>query len=80
VDYREKKLLTVVGEVTVKHAYYHDKERNSGFCPKDISLDIVSTRYSPGVRRLMSRVEAMRLFDLGHRDLHELAGIRVNAK
>lgn len=80
VDYREKKLLTVVGEVTVKRAYYHDKECNSGFCPKDISLDIVSTRYSPGVRRLMSRVGAMRPFDLGHQDLHELAGIRVNAK
>ena len=80
VDYREKKLLTVVGEVAVKRAYYHDKECHSGFCPKDTSLDIVGTSYSPGVRRLMSRVGAMRPFGLGHQDLHELADISVNAK
>ena len=80
VDYREKKLLTVLGEVTVKRAYYHDKECHSGFCPKDTSLDIVATSYSPGVRRLISKVGAMRPFGLGHQDLQELAGIRVNAK
>jgi hypothetical protein len=34
VDYREKKLLTVLGDVTVKRAYYHDKESHCGFCPK----------------------------------------------
>lgn len=80
VDYREKKLLTVLGEVTVKRAYYHDKEGHSGFCPKDTSLDIVATSYSPGVRRLISKVGAMRPFGLGHQDLQELAGILVNAK
>ena len=80
VDYRNKKLLTILGEVTVKRAYYHDKECHSGFCPKDTSLDIVTTSYSPGVRRLMSKVGAMRPFGLGHQDLHELAGIRVTAK
>ena len=80
VDYREKKLLTVLGEVSITRAYYHDKECHSGFCPKDTSLDIVATSYSPGVRRLMSKVGAMRPFGLGHQDLQELAGIRVNAK
>ncbi len=80
VEYREKTLLTVLGEVTVKRAYYHDKKCHSGFCPKDISLDIVGTSYSPGVRRLMGKVGAMHPFGLGHQDLHELADIRVNAK
>lgn len=80
VDYREKKLLTVLGEVIVNRAYYYDKESHSGFCPKDKTLDIVATSYSPGVRRLMSKVGAMRPFDLGHQDLYELADIRVNAK
>ena len=56
VDYREKKLLTILGEVTVKRAYYHDKVCHSGQCPKDEVLDIVGTSYSPGVRRLMSKV------------------------
>jgi Uncharacterised protein family (UPF0236) len=80
VDYREKKLHTVLGEVILKRAYYHDKECHCGFCPKDESLDIVGTSYSPGVRRLMSTVGAMRPFDLGHKDLEDLAGIHVNAK
>jgi hypothetical protein len=80
VDYREKKVLTVLGEISVKRAYYHDKEGHCGFCPKDAALDIVATSYSPGVRRLMSKVGAMRPFDLGHQDLYELANIRVNAK
>jgi hypothetical protein len=66
--------------VTVKRAYYHDKECHSGFCPKDNDLDIVKTGYSPGVRRLMSKVGAMRPFGLGHQDLHELADIRVTSK
>lgn len=80
VDYREKILLTILGKVTVKRAYYHDQKCHSGFCPKDDSLDIAGTSYSPGVRRLMSTVGAMRPFDLGHKDLEILAGIRVNAK
>lgn len=80
VDNREKRLLTVLGEVTVRRAYYYDKECRTGFCPKDNSLDTVATGYSPGVRRLMSKVGAMRPFGLGHQDLYELADIRVNAK
>lgn len=80
VEYREKTLLTVLGEVAIKRAYYHDKQSHGGFCPKDLSLDIVGTRYSPGVRRLMSRVGAMRPFGAGQEDLYELANIRVNAK
>ncbi len=80
VEYREKKLLTVLGEVTVNRAYYHAQECHSGFCPKDKALDIVGTGYSPGVRRLLSKVGAMRPFGLGHQDLYELAALRVTAK
>jgi hypothetical protein len=69
-----------LGEVTVRRAYYYDKECRTGFCPKDNSLETVATGYSPGVRRLMSKVGAMRPFGLGHQDLYELADIRVNAK
>jgi len=46
IDYRDKKLLTVLGEIKVKRAYYYDKESNSGFCPKDRTLDIEGTSYS----------------------------------
>ena len=80
IEFRDKKLLTVLGSVTVKRAYYYDRECRSGYCPKDRALDIEGTSYSSGVRRMMSKVGAYRSFGLGHEDLYELADIRVNAK
>jgi hypothetical protein len=80
VEFRDKRLLTVLGSVTVKRAYYYDRECRSGYCPKDRALDIEGTSYSSGVRRMMSKVGAYRPFGLGHEDLYELAGIRVSAK
>ncbi len=79
-EYREKKLLTVVGPVRVKRAYYYDKECQKGSCPKDNVLDIVGTSFSPGVRRIMGRVGAYRPFGLGQKDIKEMAGISVDAK
>jgi hypothetical protein len=80
VAYRKKNLLTVLGEVSVNRAYYHDKACNVGFCPKDRALDIEDTSKSPGVRRMTSKVGSYRPFAAGHDDLYELAGIRVTAK
>ena len=80
IEFRDKKLLTVLGSVTVKRAYYYDRGFRSGYCPKDRALDIEGTSYSSGVRRMMSKVGAYRPFGLGHQDLYELADIRVSAK
>jgi hypothetical protein len=80
IDYRDKELLTVLGPVAVKRAYYYDQECHTGFCPKDRVLDIEGTSYSSGVRRMMSKVGAYRPFGLGHEDLNDLADIRVSAK
>jgi hypothetical protein len=79
-DYRDKKLLTVLGPVTLKRAYYYDQSCQKGYCPKDTALDIKGTTFSPGVRRIMGRVGAYRPFGLGHEDIKEMAGIKVNAK
>jgi hypothetical protein len=80
VEFRDKKLLTALGPVTVKRAYYYDREHRRGYCPKDRALDIEGTSYSSGVRRMMSKVGAYRPFGLGQEDLYELADIRVSAK
>jgi len=80
IEFRDKKLLTVLGIVTVKRAYYYDRECRLGYCPKDRVLDIEGTSYSSGVRRMMSKVGAYRPFGLGHEDLYELADIHVSAK
>ena len=80
IGYRDKKLLTALGPVMVKRAYYYDGQCQRGFCPKDTVLDIVGTSYSSGARRMMSKVGAYRPFGLGHEDLYELAGLVVSAK
>jgi hypothetical protein len=80
VEYRDKALLTVVGPVSVRRAYYFDKECGIGYCPKDRALGMEGTSYSSGVRRMMSKVGAYRPFGLGQEDLEELAGIGVSAK
>jgi hypothetical protein len=80
IDYRQKELLTVLGHVVVKRAYYYDKGSHFGFCPKDRALDIERTSYSSGVRRMVSRIGAWRPFGLGREDLYDLADIRVEAK
>jgi len=79
-EYRNKELLTVLGPVEVKRAYYYDQVCKKGCCPKDTALDIVGTSFSPGVRRIMGRVGAYRPFGLGHEDIKEMAGIWVDAK
>ena len=80
LDYRVKKLTTVLSEVVVNRAYYHCRECGRGIIPKDKNLDIENTSFSPGVRRMMARVGAKESFDDGRQDLEELAGVRVTAK
>ena len=48
--------------------------------PRDDALDIVGSSFSPGVRRMMSRVGSQEPFEKGRHDLKELAGLEVTAK
>lgn len=60
-----KEVLTVLGKVQIKRAYYYDAASKEGCFPKDKVLDIEGTMFSPGVRRMTSRVGAYRPFGLG---------------
>jgi len=79
-EYRKKEVLTVLGTVAVNRAYYYDRQGGSGICPKDKTLDIEGTSFSPGVRRMMTRVGTYRSFGLGQEDIKELAALDVTAK
>jgi len=79
-EYRDKELLTVLGSITIRRAYYYDPKCEQGYCPKDKDLDMEETSFSPGVRRMMAKVGAYRPFGLGPEDLKELAGVEVNGK
>ena len=80
VEDREKEVVTVLGPVRVERSYYYDKKCENGICPRDAELDIEGTGFSPGVRRMMARVGALRPFGQGQDDIQELAGVKVTAK
>jgi hypothetical protein len=80
VDYRVKKVTTVLAAVKINRAYYHCPDCKNGFSPKDQDLDIVGTSFSPGVRRMMARVGAKESFENGKADLEEMADVRVTTK
>jgi hypothetical protein len=79
-EYRDKEVLTVLGVVIIRRAYYYDPACDQGYCPKDKDLDIEETSFSPGVKRMMGKVGTYRPFGQGPEDLKELAGIEVNGK
>jgi len=84
IDYRNKRLQTIVGDVQLRRAYYHcaqcPEEDERGVIPKDQELDVVGTSFSPGLRRLMARVGAQEAFAAARQDLAELAGVVVQTK
>lgn len=80
VDYRSKEIITVVGAVEFRRAYYYCAQCGAGILPQDAALDLARTSFSPGVRRLMGRVGGKESFNEGRRDLEELAGIKVQTK
>lgn len=80
MGYRRKKVLTVVGEVSLRRGYYWCRSCGEGRIPKDRELDVSGGRLSPGVRRMAARVGAKEPFAEGARDLKELAGIEMGAK
>lgn len=80
VDYRSKDVLTVLSRIRLHRGYYHCAPCQEGVIPRDAELDIVSTSFSPGVRRLMGRVGGKEPFDEGRVDLEALAGIVVKTK
>lgn len=79
-DYRSKRVVTVLGPITVNRAYYYCQDCDCGVVPKDQEFDIVGSSFSPGVRRMMARVGAKESFSDGREDLKELAGIEVTVK
>jgi len=79
-EYRTKTLHTVLGPLMIRRAYYHCTSCREGVIPRDVELDIAATSFSPGVRRLMSRLGGKEAFEEARGDLEALAGITVQTK
>ena len=77
---RPKRLVSLLGAVTLQRPYYHCRHCWRGVAPLDRELAIEGTQYSPGVRRMLAVVGGETAFARGRALLAELAGIEVSAK
>ena len=62
IEYRIKRVKTVLGEIRMSRAYYYSKEEGRGFFPQDRIWDVEGNGYSPGVKRLVSRIGGQESF------------------
>jgi len=74
--------VPLLGEGSIKRGYLGcpNKDCKSHKITKDELLDISKTSFSPGVRRLMSKVGCDDAFEKGSLDLKEFSGINVDAR
>jgi len=77
---RSKQVVSVVGSITIARPYYVCAHCHRGQSPRDVELDVLHTRYSPGVRRMMAVVGSDSSFDRGREQLQLLAGLEVTTK
>jgi hypothetical protein len=70
----------VLGDLTLKRAYYHCAACKQGFCPRDRALGMDDGSVSPGVLRMLGSVAAEVSFDTSSGLLWDLAGLRIDAK
>jgi hypothetical protein len=80
VGRRAKRLSTLLGEIEIRRAYYHCAKCGEGRVTQDRLWDVEGCGYSPGLRRLASRVGSGESFASAGEDLRELAGIEVSPK
>lgn len=79
-ELRSRRVLTAVGQVTVSRPYYLCPSCHTGQFPADVELDIQSTEFSPGVRRMQTLLGQESPFDHGRQQMKLLAGLEVTTK
>lgn len=79
-ELRSRRVLTALGEVEVTRPWYLCTQCHQGQFPADHELDIESTGFSPGVRRMQALVGQETAFDHGREQMKLLAGLEVTTK
>jgi hypothetical protein len=80
IEYRTKRVSTVLGKIRMSRAYYYSREERRGFFPQDRIWDVEGNGYSPGFKRLVSRIGGQEAFARASEDLWELAELKVSPK
>jgi hypothetical protein len=75
-----KTFESVLGPLQLERAYYHCKQCQSGFCPRDRDLRLELYSLTPGVVRMTASAAALLSFEESSGLVHDLAGIEVSTK
>ena len=73
---RPKRLVSLLGAVSLQRPYYHCRHCWRGAAPLDRELDIEGTQYSPAVRRLLAVVGGETPFARGRALLEDWRALR----
>ena len=76
---REKTFVTVLGDITLKRAYYTDSQ-GSGYFPLDEQVGLDTDSLSSGVKRMIGHTASSLSFEESSRMIDHLAALRVGAK
>jgi hypothetical protein len=77
---RPKTVSTVLGPVQLTRAWYHCRECEGGFAPRDEQLGVAGTPLSPGLTQMIARAGAEVPFGKAAALLADLAGVTVSAR
>jgi hypothetical protein len=77
---RPKTVSTVLGPVQVMRAWYHCRECERGFAPRDEQLGVAGTSLSPGLAEMIARAGAEVPFGKAAALVKDLAGVAVSAR
>ena len=77
VDHRSRALATLMGQVTIKRAYYHCRHCGSSCCPYDQRVGLGSQQMSVGLAKAATLLAAIDPFIPAATILHELTGQRL---
>ena len=80
VDRREKTFTTVFGRMTLERAWYHCRNCDHGFSPRDRALGFGGGSLSPATRRMAGIAAAETSFGRASKVLRELTGLTLHAK
>jgi hypothetical protein len=77
VAHRPRTLTTLMGQVTIKRAYYHCKQCGCSCCPYDERVGLGSGQMSVGLAKAATMLAALDPFIPAATILHELTGQRL---
>jgi hypothetical protein len=76
---RERTLLSVVGPLRYRRAYYFCRRCGQGYCPFDQQAHLTGAQLTPGLEQLASLAGTVgESFGRGADVLHEMAGVRLS--